>query len=228
MYMAGMRTVLIVDDEATIRENLDRLLKGNGYATTLAADGQEALDAAAGREFDVVLLDIRMPHLSGMDVLRRLHEDHPDTAVIMVTAVADDVTTAVETMKLGAYDYVMKPFNLGDVLIRVEKARERRFLALQVKNYQMDMEKRLAEQAEVLHEMMTQTAQAQREVHGLSWLLQRDVLWVQEMRERLQKLRKDVAATPEVAGDPAGLASRYTDLKARIDAIADFANTPPV
>ena len=117
------RTVLIVDDEASIRTSLERLLKAGGYETTVAADGNEALARASEQEYEVVLLDIGMPGLSGLDVLGRLHTDHPDTSVIMVTALVEP-KTAVDAMQLGACDYVTKPVDFDDILARIEKARE--------------------------------------------------------------------------------------------------------
>ena len=159
MVIPGRRTVLIVDDEPSVRETLERLLKSNGYEPTVAANGHEALAHALSQEFEVVLLDIRMPGLSGIDVLQRLLADHPDTGIIMVTAVVD-TKTAVDAMKMGAYDYVLKPFDLDDILVRVQKARERRFLAIQVKNHQKDIEERLLEREKELRAMTIQMVQA--------------------------------------------------------------------
>ena len=155
----GTHTVLIVDDEESIRENLERLLKGSGYKPTVAADGQEALDRISEQEFEVVLLDIKMPRLSGLDVLRQLQTDYPDTTVIMVTAVSD-VEPAVEAMKLGAYDHVIKPFNLDDILMRIQKAVERRYLALKVKEYHEELAERVAEQAMQLRELTIQAVES--------------------------------------------------------------------
>lgn len=148
------RSVLIVDDEPMIRDNLERLLKPIGYDTVVAASGDEALEIVATREFSIALLDIRMPGASGLEVLAHLHINHPDTAVIMVTAVAD-VTTAVDAMKAGAYDYIAKPFNIDDVVLRVQKALERRLLILQVKNHQKDIEEKLLERERELRNTTT-------------------------------------------------------------------------
>ena len=90
-----------------------------------AVNGHEALERASEREFAVVLLDVRMPALSGMDVIPRLQAEHPDTSVVMVTAVSD-AETAVEAMRRGACDYLIKPFRLDEVLATVEKACARR------------------------------------------------------------------------------------------------------
>ena len=136
--------VLVVDDEPTIRETLERLLTAEGYTLTVASDGQEALDVAQTREFEVVLMDIMMPRLSGVGALRRFAHLYPDTSVIMATAVAD-LQQAVETMQLGAYDYVLKPFNLDDVLIKVRRAREQRLLRLQVRGHKQELDRKMQE-----------------------------------------------------------------------------------
>ena len=159
MVVHSTGAILIVDDDPLVLDTLERLLKTGGYTVVTASNGHEALARASSQEFEVVLLDIGMPGLSGIDVLRQLHTDYPDTSVIMVTAVTD-TNTAVEAMKLGAYDYVLKPFNLDDIIVRVKKARERRHLALQVKNYQRDLEERLLEREKELRAMTIQLVQS--------------------------------------------------------------------
>ncbi|MBI4202761.1 MAG: response regulator [Chloroflexi bacterium] len=151
--LSESRAVLIVDDDPSIRVLLHQLLKSEGYVPTVAADGAEAMKQVAEKEFAVVLLDMRLPDRSGLDILRSLRQDCPDTAVIMVTAFAE-VETAVEAMKTGAFDYIGKPFAIDEVLVKVEKARERRHLALQVKDYQRNLEAKVAEYRGELHKMM--------------------------------------------------------------------------
>ena len=155
----GKPKILVVDDQPTVRDDLEQLLKANDYQTVSAAGGEDALVRASEQEFEVVLLDIRMPGLSGIDVLRRLYPDRPDIGVIMVSGVAD-VATAVEAMKIGAYDYVTKPWNPDDLLVRVKKARERRYLTIQVKQHQRHLREKLAQQAKELRELSKQTVHA--------------------------------------------------------------------
>jgi len=112
----------------------------------VAADGKEALWKAFMKDFDLVLMDIKMPGLSGMEALPQLVTNHPDTCVIMMTAVVD-TETAVQAMKLGAYDYVTKPFDLDDLGMRVEKALERRKLILENRDYQLRLEQKIHQQA---------------------------------------------------------------------------------
>ena len=159
MVVPEIGKVLIVDDEALVREVLNQLLMENGYKTTVATSGFEALAYASSREFEVVLLDMNMPGTSGLEVLPELLKGHPDTAVIMITGVSD-AKTAVEAMKQGAYEYIVKPFALGDVLVRLDKAREKRSLALQVRKHQKELADRLFEQEKELRAMTLQLIQS--------------------------------------------------------------------
>jgi len=117
--------VLIVDDEENVRKLLRRWLEAEYFYCVTVSSGQEALEKAAVQGFDVVLLDILMPGLSGMEVLPRLVRWQPDAQVIMITSVAD-IDTISQAMRLGAYDYVTKPFNMNDLVTRVEKAFQKR------------------------------------------------------------------------------------------------------
>ncbi len=113
--------ILVVDDEPAVRLVLQRILEGLGYHVVTAANGQEALDKIPQLNIRVVLLDIMMPGMSGMEVLQQITTNWPETCVIMVTAVAD-AQTAIEAMKLGAYDYITKPFMRDDVAQKVQEA----------------------------------------------------------------------------------------------------------
>ena len=102
--------ILIVDDEAPVREVLAEYFATEGYAVEAATSGLEALSAVSGGRADLVLLDVRMPGLDGVQVLRRIREMSDTLPVIMVTA-NEDVSLARETLTLGAFDYVAKPFD---------------------------------------------------------------------------------------------------------------------
>ncbi len=112
--VAKKPNVLIVDDEQVVCDLLYSELNESGYLCTIALNGNDALRKLAAQHFDVVLLDIKLPGLSGVEVLRRIRSAHHDTAAIMITAI-NDVDTAVETTKLGAVDYIVKPFSLDRV-----------------------------------------------------------------------------------------------------------------
>ena len=127
--------ILVVDDDQAVRSVVSRKMQAAGYSCLTAADGREALDKASQQTFDLILLDIKMPGPTGMEVLPQIVNEHPDTCVVMITAVSD-TDTAVEAMKVGAYDYVTKPFNLDDLNLRVEKALERKRLVDENRQYQ--------------------------------------------------------------------------------------------
>jgi DNA-binding NtrC family response regulator len=126
--------VLIVDDEESIRRLLRQALEMEGYSCITVCSGAEALEAVSQQNFDLVLLDMRMPGMSGLEVLSKLSEAHPDTCVIMVTALVD-VDTSVTAMKMGAYDYLTKPLDLATLFESTERALEKRRLVLKTRNY---------------------------------------------------------------------------------------------
>jgi two-component system response regulator PilR (NtrC family) len=119
--------VLVVDDEKSMRDLLSITLEKEGYDVLTAAGGEPAIETLHRETVDVVITDLRMPKVDGMQVLRAAKEISPDTAVIVITAVAS-TETAVEAMKLGAYDYITKPFKLDEVNLIVRNALERKRL----------------------------------------------------------------------------------------------------
>lgn len=114
-----------------MRDSIERMLRGAGYSVQTSATGEGGLAMARGGAFDVILSDMRMPGISGLDVLRTLRDGKVDSAFIIMTGFGT-VETAVESMKVGAVDFVQKPFFRDELLIRVRAAAERRQLARQV------------------------------------------------------------------------------------------------
>jgi two-component system response regulator PilR (NtrC family) len=119
--------ILVVDDEKSMRDLLSITLEKEGYDVLTAAGGEPAIEALHRESVDAVITDLRMPKVDGLQVLRVAKEISPDTAVIVITAVAS-TETAVEAMKLGAYDYITKPFKLDEVNLIVRNALERKRL----------------------------------------------------------------------------------------------------
>ncbi len=119
--MVTKTTVLVVDDDLTACRLLQEVLARDGYQVEIAERGEEALEKAGTTFFDVVLSDVRMPDLDGVEVLRALKHLSPETAVIMVTAFGS-IETAIESIKQGAYDYISKPFKLDEVKLTVKRA----------------------------------------------------------------------------------------------------------
>ncbi|OGL40980.1 MAG: Fis family transcriptional regulator [Candidatus Schekmanbacteria bacterium RIFCSPHIGHO2_02_FULL_38_11] len=122
-----MARILLVDDEKNLLEFLNIMLTQEGYNVTVAYGGREAIDILHKNEFDVVITDIKMPRVNGLEVLKFIKENSPDTIVIMITAFASH-ETAVEAMKAGAYDYITKPFNNDQIKLVIKKAVEKRLL----------------------------------------------------------------------------------------------------
>ena len=139
------KKILIVDDEATIRRLLRQKLTSLGYHCEEACSSEEALGKLKTYTADLIMLDMKMPGKSGMDLLPELKASYPDTAVIMATAVAES-NLAIQCMRLGADDYITKPFNLDEVVLNVEKTFEKQMLEQQIREYQEHLHQKVEQQ----------------------------------------------------------------------------------
>lgn len=128
--MVSNPRVLVVDDEMIVCESCKRILEEEGYEVEMALGGREAFAKMRESAFPIVITDLKMPEIDGMEVLRKIRKDYPDTTVIMITGFST-VETAVDAMKLGAFDYIPKPFTPDEVSIVVKKAVEQKNLLLE-------------------------------------------------------------------------------------------------
>ena len=119
--------ILVVDDEPGIREFLQIMLNKNGYLVDVVGDGVRAIEKIEANLFDLAIVDIQMPIVSGIEVLRKISEISPETSVIMITAYASH-ETAIEAMKLGAYDYITKPFKIDEIKLIIRNALDKKRL----------------------------------------------------------------------------------------------------
>ncbi|MBC8433171.1 MAG: response regulator [Desulfobacterales bacterium] len=131
--------ILIVDDEAAVRRVLKKTLESNGYNCTAAADASEARRGLEQQDFDLLLCDIRMPGESGLDLIRYVAPQYPDTAIIMVTGIDDPVEAKI-AREIGIYGYILKPFDPNQILISVANALRRRELEMQATSYRQNLE----------------------------------------------------------------------------------------
>jgi DNA-binding NtrC family response regulator len=118
--MSKMPRILVVDDEKAMRESLNDWLKEDGYQVGLAESGNKAVDMARKDPWEVILLDLKMPGMDGLETLKKLKEVRPDAEILMMTAYAT-VDTAVQAMKEGAFDYLVKPFDPDEVEMLIQK-----------------------------------------------------------------------------------------------------------
>jgi putative two-component system response regulator len=138
-------TVLIVDDEAAIRRLLRQKLSREGYWCQEADTAEQTLNRLGGSPIALVILDIKMPGKSGIELLPEIKVSYPDTTVIMATAVTD-ISVAIQCMKQGADDYICKPFNLDEITLSVQRVLEKRRLQLKIREYQQHLEEKVGAQ----------------------------------------------------------------------------------
>ncbi len=137
-----MKRILVVDDEEVFRKNLVRFLSDQGYQVSEANDGQMALEILRSQDFELVLSDIRMPKVDGLELLQTVISERPETAVILMTAYAS-IDTAIEGFRTGAYDYVLKPVTLEDVSHKVENVLRQIRLRREVHRLRRELRQRL-------------------------------------------------------------------------------------
>jgi putative nucleotidyltransferase with HDIG domain len=164
MTPPGDHRCLVVDDEAALRSVLVRTLESAGYSCAQAGSGTEALAILEREAFALVLSDIRMPGMDGVGLLRAVQQRWPDTAVVMLTAVAE-VDTAVACLHSGAFDYIAKPFQVDEVRARVGQALEKRRLVLDNRQYQLHLADMVRQQAVRIEELFLEGVQTL--VHAL-------------------------------------------------------------
>ena len=139
---APKTAVLVVDDEKDIRDGCERILTRMDLEVTKAENGPAGLEALERGRFDLVLLDLKMPGLDGLEVLKRIGESHPDILVIIITGFAT-IETAIEAMKLGAYDFISKPFRPDQLRLTVDRALEKMRLRAQARRLEEEKKRTL-------------------------------------------------------------------------------------
>ncbi len=147
--------ILVVDDETVVKQVVVDFLEMKGFEVVGADNGVEAMEKLSEAPFDLVLSDIRMPEMDGLALLKKVKKNYPDTGMIMFTGFAD-IHAAVDAMKLGAYDYVAKPFNFDELLMNVERALEKANLIRLTKEYQETLEKKVMEQSARIRTIFTE------------------------------------------------------------------------
>ena len=142
--MNGSRHILIVDDDAQVREVLDQIFMSASYDCLLATNGQEGLEVFRAAHPPLIVTDLKMPVMDGIGLLEAVRREDADVSVIVLTG-APDVKTAIDSLKLGAYDFIMKPVNVDELLFAAERALERRQLLIERREYHALLERRVEE-----------------------------------------------------------------------------------
>ena len=151
--------ILIVDDEEAIREVVSTLLEAQGYECASVGNGRLAQEYLGNHPVDLVLSDMVMPEMDGLSLVEWLHKTDPDIPVIMVTAM-HELSTALEAIRQGAYDYILKPFEKDQLYLGVRRALEHRRLVLENRNYQRNLEKLVEERTAQLKDALEQLEQS--------------------------------------------------------------------
>ncbi len=148
---AGSARILVVDDEANVRAVMGAALEHKGYQAILSTSGREAMEMLDREPFDLVLTDIVMEDGSGLTLLQRVREQHPNLPVVMVTAI-HDIGVAIDAMRRGAFDYLLKPFEREHLIASVERALEHGAAMHESRSYQANLERVVQARTEMLRQ----------------------------------------------------------------------------
>jgi putative nucleotidyltransferase with HDIG domain len=154
-----IENILVVDDEEAIREVVSTMLESKGYHCTAVSNGRAAQDVVKKATPDLVLSDMIMPEMDGIKLLEWLRQYDPEIPVIMVTAI-HDISTALEAIRRGAYDYILKPFEKDQLYLGVNRALQHRRLVAENRNYQRDLERQVEERTARLTIALAQLEQS--------------------------------------------------------------------
>jgi two-component system, OmpR family, phosphate regulon sensor histidine kinase PhoR len=138
--------ILVVDDEKGLRLGTKRLLENEGYLVTTAENGSEGIRAGTTEEYDIAVIDLKMPDFDGIHVLQEIRKVHPNTICFIATAYAS-YDTAIESTKLGAFGYIPKPFTSDEFLSQIKTGCEKRSMLLEMEKWRKEREERLLEVA---------------------------------------------------------------------------------
>lgn len=201
--------ILIVDDEEPIRRLLGHLLEMNGFACTLAADAAEARRYLKESKFELVLCDLNMPGEFGLDLLKFVLSEHPDTAAITVTAI-DDPEIARTALEIGVYGYIIKPFETNEILINVANALRRRQLEIDNRLSRETLEQTVQMRTRELRETVFILEKKERQLRDRETALESTLT---DYRQAMEGIVKAMALTVEMR-DPytAGHQRRVVDL----------------
>ena len=140
MNIEDKTRILVVDDEAGMREGCKRVLTSEGYEVETAEDGCSGLEIFRNRKnFSAAIVDIRMPRMDGIELIQRIHEIDEDAILLVITAYST-INSAVEATKRGAYGYIPKPFTPDELILPVKKGLEKRFLTLEARRLNEEKE----------------------------------------------------------------------------------------
>jgi len=157
--IVDIENILVVDDEEAIREVVSTMLESRGYRCTAVSNGRAAQEVVRKETPDLVLSDMIMPEMDGIKLLSWMREHDPEVPVIMVTAI-HDISTALEAIRRGAYDYILKPFEKDQLFLGVGRALQHRRLVLENRNYQLNLQQKVDEQTAQLQMAFTQLEQS--------------------------------------------------------------------
>jgi two-component system, sensor histidine kinase and response regulator len=191
---SGMARILVIDDERGIREGCRRVLQAEGYHAETAENGEAGLRAVEAGKFDLLLVDVKMPGMSGIELVRRVREVDPSLVCVMITGYAT-LETAVEATRSGAYDFLPKPFTPDELLAKVGKGLDRHWLELEARRLREERERNLLAKSQFIAMVAHELSSPLAAIRGYMDLLLGDAPLEEGARRQMMERSRDRAAS---------------------------------
>jgi two-component system, sensor histidine kinase and response regulator len=191
---SGMARILVIDDERGIREGCRRVLQAEGYHAETAENGEAGLRAVEAGKFDLLLVDVKMPGMSGIELVRRVREVDPSLVCVMITGYAT-LETAVEATRSGAYDFLPKPFTPDELLAKVSKGLDRHWLELEARRLREERERNLLAKSQFIAMVAHELSSPLAAIRGYMDLLLGDAPLEEGARRQMMERSRDRAAS---------------------------------
>jgi two-component system, sensor histidine kinase and response regulator len=196
-----MARILVVDDERGIREGCRRVLQSEGYDVETAENGESGLRVVESGEFDLLLVDVKMPGMSGIEMVRRVREIEPALVCVMITGYAT-LETAVEATRNGAYDFLPKPFTPDELLVKVSKGLDRHWLELETRRLRDERERNLLAKSQFIAMVAHELSSPLAAIRGYMDLLLGDApVEAETRRHMLERSRERASALLDLISD---------------------------
>jgi len=173
--------IAIIDEDPNLRKPLSDILRAKGYEPLSAGDGQQGLDLMRHNRVDLALVDLKLPDISGLEVLERIRADHPHTEVIILTGNAS-LDSAIEATNKGAFSYLQKPYDIDQLLVHIRRAIEKQQARVKIRQYQENLEELVGERTAELEKEVAAHKHAEEEIARLNEDLRRQITELEEAR----------------------------------------------
>ncbi|MBA4417371.1 MAG: hypothetical protein C0392_05620 [Syntrophus sp. (in: bacteria)] len=221
IVMMEKQKILIIDDDLHIRKTLSDIMKAKGYEPLVAKDGTEGLELLKQSQVNLVIIDLGLPDMTGLEVLSRIKTDNPFTEAIVLTGDVS-IDSAIEATNKGAFSYLLKPFEIDQLMLQIRRALEEQQAQVTIARYTIELERTNAQLRAVNTELMKEVAERKKAEEGIQKLLKEKELLLREVHHRIKNnmnvIMSLLSLQSSILKDPSAIAA-LEDSRSRVQSM---------